>query len=116
MSSTLLQLVQQVTNEIGSIATPTYVVGNPNADVTQIYALMNACGYELLRKADWRQLTKPYTFFTSYLTTTGTFTTGSLQITGIPSTAALDTTYMIGSGNFPNATFITSVDSPTQVT
>jgi len=113
MSSTLLQLVQQVTNEIGNIATPTYVVGNPNADVTQIYALMNACGYELLRKADWQQLTIPYTFFTQYLTTTGSYTTSSLTITGLASTAGLTTGFMLGSSPFPNGTFITAVPPAT---
>ena len=44
MSSTMLQLVQQVTNELG-VSTPTSVVGNTNQDVIQILALMNACGY-----------------------------------------------------------------------
>lgn len=114
MSSTLLQLATQVTSELG-ISVPTSVVGNTAQDVVQILALMNASGYELLRKADWRQLTLPYNFFTSYVTTTGTVA-GSITITGIPSTAALDTTYMIVGGGFPNATFIQSVDSGTQVT
>lgn len=114
-NSTLLQLVTQVTGELG-IAQPATVVGNTTADVVQILALMNASGYELLRKADWRQLTTPYTFFAQWLTTTGTYTTSSAVITGIPSTAALDTTYMLAGGIFPNATFIQSVDSPTQVT
>jgi hypothetical protein len=77
---------------------------------------MNASGYELLRKADWRELTIPYSFFTDYTTTTGTYTTTTLTITGIPSTAGLDTTYMVVGTGFPNATFITSVDSSTQVT
>ena len=77
---------------------------------------MNASGYELLRKADWRELTQAYSFFTSYKTTTGTYTTSALTITGIPSTASLDTTYMVVGTGIPNATFITSVDSATQVT
>ena len=115
MSSTMLQLVTQVTNELG-VPTPTFVVGNANQDVIQILALMNASGYELLRKADWRELTIPYSFFTDYTTTTGTYTTTTLTITGIPSTAGLDTTYMVVGTGFPNATFITSVDSGTQVT
>jgi len=114
-STTMLQLVQQVTNELG-VPTPTTVAGNTNQDVTQILALMNASGYELLRKADWRELTKTYSFFTSYTTTTGNYTTSALTITGIPSTAGLDTTYMVVGTGFPNATFITSVDSGTQVT
>ena len=115
MSSTMLQLVQQVTNELG-IPTPVSVAGNTNQDVIQILALMNANGYELLRKADWRELTQPHSFYTEYTTTTGTYTTTSLVITGIPSTASLDTTYMVVGTGFPNATFISSVDSSTQVT
>jgi len=115
MSSTMLQLVTQVTNELG-VPTPTSVAGNANQDVIQILALMNASGYELLRKADWRELTKAKTFFTEYTTTTGTYTTTSLQITGIPSTAGLDTTFMVVGTGFPNATFISSVDSATAVT
>ena len=111
----MLQLVQQVTNELG-VPTPVSVAGNTNQDVTQILALMNASGSELLRKADWRELTKTYSFFTSYTTTTGTYTTSALTITGIPSTASLDTTYMVVGTGIPNATFITSVDSATQVT
>jgi hypothetical protein len=111
----MLQLVTQVTNELG-IPTPATVAGNTNQDVVQILALMNASGYELLRKADWRALTMPYNFFTEYTTTTGDYTTSALTITGIPSTAGLDTTYMVVGTGFPNATFITSVDSSTQVT
>jgi len=111
----MLQFVQQVTNELG-VPTPVSVAGNTNQDVIQILALMNASGYELLRKADWRELTTAYSFFTSYTTTTGTYTTSALTITGIPSTASLDTTYMVVGTGIPNATFITSVDSATQVT
>lgn len=111
----MLQLVQQVTNELG-VPTPNVVAGNTNQDVVQILALMNASGYELLRKSDWRKLTMPYSFFTSYTTTTGTYNTTTRTITGIPSTAGLDTTYMVVGTGFPNATFIESVDSATQVT
>jgi hypothetical protein len=115
MATTMLQLVQQVTNELG-VPTPVSVAGNTNQDVIQILALMNASGYELLRKADWRELTQSNSFFTQYKTTTGNYTTSALTITGIPSTAGLDTTYMVVGNGFPNATFITSVDSATQVT
>ena len=115
MSSTMLQLVTQVTGELG-VPTPTFVAGNANQDVTQILALMNASGYELLRKSDWRRLTMPYNFFTQYTTTTGTYTTSALTITNIPSTAGLDTTYMVVGTGIPNGVFITSVDSGTQVT
>lgn len=115
MSSTMLQLVSQVTNELG-VPTPNTVAGNTSQDIIQILALMNASGYELLRKHDWRALTKQYSFFTEYTTTTGTYSTSSRSITAIPSTSALDTTYMIVGAGFPNATFIESVDSSTEVT
>jgi hypothetical protein len=115
MSSTLLQLVTQVTGELG-VPQPSTVAGNTNQDVVQILALLNASGYELLRKAAWQELTLPHSFFTEFLTTTGTYTTSALTITGIPSTAGLDTSYMVVGTGFPNSTFITSVDSATQVT
>ena len=115
MSSTMLQLVTQVTSELG-VPVPVSVAGNTNQDVSQILALMNASGYELLKKSDWRELTKSYSFFTSYTTTTGTYSPSSRTITGIPSTAGLDDTYMIVGNGFPNATFVSSVDSSTQVT
>ena len=115
MPSTMLQLVTQVTNELG-ISTPASVAGNANQDVVQLLALMNASGYELLRKADWRRLTAAHSFFTEYTTTTGTYTTAARTVTGIPSTAGLDTTYMAVGLGLPNGTFIESVDSLTQVT
>lgn len=115
MPSTMLELVTQVTSELG-ISTPASVAGNANQDVVQILALMNAAGYELLRKADWRRLTSRYSFFTEYLTTTGTYSTAARTITGIPSTTGLDDTYMIVGAGFPNGTFIETVDSSSQVT
>lgn len=115
MSSTLLQLVQQVANEIG-IPAPATVVGNTTQDVVQILALMNASGYELLRKAEWQKLVRIHTFFTEYVTTTGTYATNSLTITGIPDTSDLDTSFMIAGSDFPNATFITEVVDANSVT
>lgn len=113
-TTTMLQLVQQVTNELG-LATPASVAGNTTQDVVQILALMNASGYELLRKADWRNLTIPYTFYTSYTTTTGTYGAASRTMT-VPSTAAIDTTYMVVGTGLPNATFVESIDSGTTLT
>lgn len=115
MSSTMLQLVDQVANEL-AIPAPATVAGNPTQDVVQILALMNACGYELLREHAWRAMTIPYLFYTQFLTTTGNWTTSARTITGIPDTTGLDTTYQaIGTGINQSA-FITSVDSSTQVT
>ena len=113
--TTMLQLVQQVTGELG-ISTPSSVAGNASQDVIQILALMNATGYELMTAHKWRALTKPYRFTTSYTTTTGTWTTAAATITAIPSTTGLDTTYMAVGTGINQDTFISSVDSGTQVT
>ena len=115
MSSTMLQLVTQVTNELG-VSTPTSVAGNTNQDVIQILALMNASGYELLRKHDWRRLTKRHQFYTEYLTTTGTWTDGGTTVTAIPSTTGLDSTYQLYGAGTTNDALIVTVDSGTQIT
>ena len=114
-STTMLQLVTQVTNELG-VSTPTAVASNSNQDVIQILALMNAAGYEFLRKHDWRELTKRYTFTSEYTQTTGDVTLNTYTITNIPSTAGLDTTYQVVGNGISNACYIESVDSGTQVT
>jgi hypothetical protein len=111
----MLQLVTQVTNELG-VSTPTAVASNSNQDVIQILALMNAAGYEFLRKHDWRELTKQHTFTTTYTVTTGDVVEDLYTITNIPSTAGLDTTYQVVGNGISNAAYIESVDSGTQVT
>ena len=114
MSSTMLQLVTECTQELG-IPTPSTVVGNNSQDVVQLLALMNACGYELLRRADWRELTRQHTFYTEATTTTGTWVSGVATITGLASTAGLSTSYQVQGVGIPNATYITAV-GPTTVT
>ena len=114
MGSTMVELIQECTNELG-IPTPSTVAGNNSQDVVQLLALMNACGYELLRRADWRELTRQYTFYTEATTATGSWVNGVAAITGLASTAGLDTTYQVQGNGIPNATYITSV-GPTSVT
>ena len=114
-TTTMLELVTQVTNELG-VGTPTSVAGNPNQDVIQILALMNAAGYEFLRKHDWRQLTKQHIFTTTYSVTTGNVALNSYQITNIPSTTGIDDTYQVVGNGLSNACYVQSVDSPTSVT
>ena len=113
-TTTMLELVQQTTNELG-VATPSSVAGNTNQDVIQILALMNANGYEFLRRHAWRELTKQHAFYTEYITTTGTWTTAARTIT-MASTAGLDTTYQVQGTGINQNTYIVSVDSATQVT
>ena len=111
-NSTLLQLLQQVTNELG-VPTPTVVVGNTSQDVIQLYALMNACGYELLRKADWQQRIKQNIFTTVYAQSNGYTNTASLTnqtIYGLDSSvAAVDSTYQVVGTGISNATYVDSV-------
>ena len=98
--ATLLQLVQQATAELG-IPVPATVAGNTTQDVVQMLALMNATGYELLRRHSWQPLQKRNLIATQYTETTGTWTEGSAVVTGIPSTTGLDTSYMVVTGIHP---------------
>jgi hypothetical protein len=113
MGSTMIQLIQQCTNELG-IPTPNSVAGNASQETVQLLALMNAAGYELLRRADWRELTRQHTFYTEATTATGDWVNGVAAITGLASTTGLDTTYQVQGVGIPNATYITSV-GPTSV-
>jgi hypothetical protein len=115
MSSTMLQLVQQVTSEL-NLAVPSYVIGNQSQDVQQVLALMNGAGYELTKEYDWQALSKPFRFYTQYLTTTGSCLNGSYQITGLADTTGIDSNYTVVGSSFPQDTQVVSVDSPTQVT
>ena len=112
MGSTMLQLVQQATSELG-VPVPTYVTGNTNQDVIQINALMNACGYELLRKADWQQLVKQNIFTTEWVQDNGYTNSTSLTnntIYGLSSAvASLDSKYQVVGTGVGNATYVSSV-------
>jgi hypothetical protein len=109
MGSTMLQLVQQATSELG-VPVPTYVTGNTNQDVIQINALMNACGYELLRKADWQQLVKQNIFTTSWSQSPGSVNlaepTKIGQLIGLNN---VDTNYQVVGPGVPNATYVSSI-------
>jgi len=116
MSSTMLQLVQQASAEMG-LAVPTAVASSASNDTIQQLALLNAVGNELARQYVWQALDKEYRFTTQYLATTGTWTTSAATVTGIPTTAALAAgTWMVLGTGIPQDTYIQSVDSGTQVT
>jgi hypothetical protein len=114
MSSTLLQLVQQVTAEL-NLAVPSYVVGNPSQDVQQILALMNRAGYDLIKEHDWQALELEYRFYTTAITTTCDTIDGTQILTAIPSTAGLDNTYSIVGTAIPQDTYVNEVLSGTSV-
>lgn len=115
MSSSMLQLVQEVTSEL-NLAIPTYVAGNTSQDVQQVLALMNAAGKELTKEYDWQVLTKPFRFYTQYLQTTGSCVANTYVITGLADTTGIDSNYTVTGSSFPQDTQVVSVDSPTQVT
>jgi hypothetical protein len=76
MSSTMLELVQQVTSEL-NLAVPTFVAGNTSQDVQQILALMNRGGYDLIKEYNWQALELEYRFYTNAITTTCDTANGS---------------------------------------
>lgn len=120
--TTMLQLVQQATGELG-LAVPVSVAGSTAQDTIQQLALLNAVGYELLRapadhpEFNWQALTKEYRFTSQWTVQTGNLTSGSAVITGIPSTAGIvANTWMVTGTGINQDTYVQSVDSPTQVT
>ena len=115
MSSTLLQLVQQVTAEL-NLAVPSYVIGNPSQDVQQILALMNRAGYDLIKEYDWQALELEYRFYTTAITTTCNTTNGTYLLNNIPSTAGLDSTYSIVGTSIPQDTYVDNVIDSTSLT
>jgi hypothetical protein len=108
MSSTMLELVQQVTAEL-NLAVPTYVAGNTNQDVQQILALMNRAGYDLIKEHNWQALELEYRFYTTAITTTCDTTNNSYLLSNIPSTAGLDNTYSIVGTSVPQDTYVDTV-------
>jgi hypothetical protein len=116
MSYTLLQLVDQMSAELG-LTQPPSVIGSSNNQTVQILALANRLGKDLVRDYEWQRLVQAYIWQTQVaVSTTGTITSGSRVITAIPSTAALQVGNVItGTGQAPYAEILT-IDSSTQVT
>jgi hypothetical protein len=116
MSYTLLQLVDQMSAELG-LTQPPSVIGSSNNQTIQILALANRLGKDLVRDYEWQRLVQAYIWQTqNAVSTTGTITAGSKVITAIPSTAALQVGNVVtGTGQAPYAEILT-IDSSTQVT
>jgi len=116
MSYTLLQLVDQMSAELG-LAQPATVIGSSNNQTVQILALANRLGKDLVRDFEWQRLVQAYIWQTEVaVSTTGNITAGSKVITNIPSTASLAVGNVVtGTGQTPYAEILT-IDSSTQVT
>jgi len=116
MSYTLLQLVDQVSGELG-LSQPPLVIGSTNNQTIQLLSLCQRLGKDLVRDFEWQRLVQAYIWQTEVaVSTTGTITSGSSVITAIPSTASLQVGNVItGTGQVPYAEILT-IDSGTQVT
>jgi len=116
MNYTLLELVDQVTAELG-LTQPTSVIGSTNNQTVQLLGLAQRLGKDLVRDFEWQKLVKAYIWQTeAAINTTGNITSGSRVITNIPSTSGLQVGNVItGVGQTPYAEILT-IDSSTQVT
>lgn len=114
MSSTLLQLVQQATGELG-LSVPTSVIGNPNLDTIQQLYLINGLGYELLRKDPWQAISVPYIFQVQVSTITANTTVNGLNLTNASSIVGIDTTYQVSGLGINQATYVNSAPSGTTI-
>lgn len=109
MSQTMLQLVQQVTAEL-NLAVPTFVVGNTSQDVQQVYSLMNAAGYELVKEYDWQGLELEYRFYTDAVTYVGdTISDNSYNIIVTGNATSLNSNYSIQGTGINQDTYVSSV-------
>ena len=112
MSSTMLELMQQTSSELGLVA-PTYVAGNTQQDVIQLLALMNRAGYNLLKEYDWRALQKEYRFYTQTITTTGDGVNGSYNLLNVANTTGLSDKWQVTGTGIAQDCYVVSVAGST---
>lgn len=109
MSLTMLQLIQDTSNELGLVA-PTYVAGNTNQDVIQLLALMNRQGYNLTKENNWRALEKEYRFYTQSVSTTGDVLDGSYDILNVADTTGIvPNKWMVTGTGIPQDCYVVAV-------
>jgi hypothetical protein len=113
MSLTMLQLMQDTSNELGLVA-PTYVAGNTNQDVIQLLALMNRQGYNLTKEYDWRALQREYRFYTQSVSTTGDVLDGSYTILNVADTTGIvPNKWMVTGTGIPQDCYVVAVSGST---
>ena len=115
MASTLLQLVQQATGEMG-LTQPTQVVGNTSADVIQLYSLINSVGYEIQREHNLEALDKEYRFYTQYETLTCTLVANSVNVTTVESTTGLSNLWIVTGTGINQDTYVNTVTGNNSLT
>jgi len=112
MSSTMLELMQQTSSELGLVA-PTYVAGNTQQDVIQLLALMNRAGYNLIKEYDWRALQKEYRFYTQAISTTGDGVNGSYNLLNVANTTGLSNKWQVTGTGIAQDCYVVSVAGST---
>ena len=115
MASTLLQLVQQATGEMG-LNQPTQVVGNTSSDVIQLYSLINSVGYEVQRDHNWEALDKEYRFYTVYTTLTCTLVENSTTVITVEDCSSLSNLYIVTGTGINQDTYVNTVLDPHTLT
>lgn len=60
---TLLELVQQVTGELG-VNRPSFVIGNNDPQIVQLLALVNRLGRDISKQYEWQRLNKEFSVTT----------------------------------------------------
>lgn len=80
---TLLEIVRQVMGEL-ALGQPAGVVGNQDATVTQLLALLSRFGGDLARDHDWQRLIREYILTTQATIKSGTTAAGSAVVTVDP--------------------------------
>lgn len=114
MASTLLQLVQQASKEMG-LASPATAAANTATDVVQITSLLTSVGSDLARQFEWQQLVKEHTFSTVFYQYTGNSTSGNTSLTGMSSITGLGNTFMVTGTGIPEDTAVSSASGTTVV-
>lgn len=116
MSYTLLQLMDQVSGEMG-LSQPTAVIGAGGNQTMQMLALVQRLGKDLVREFEWQRLVKSYIFqTTAALTKTGTTANGSAVITGMSNTTSLAAQQVVSGTGIGAYSQILTVDSASQIT
>lgn len=113
---TLLQLISDVTAELGIFPQPTTVVGNTDQQVIQLLAMANRVGRDLVRDYEWQRLDKEYVFETTAAVSLTGNVAATGVISGLSSTSALSVGMVVSGTGIQTWSEIESIDSSTQVT
>ena len=115
MAYTLLQLVDQVSGELG-LSQPAVVIGNSNNQTAQLLALAQRLGKDLVRDYEWQRLVKAYIFQTTAGTTvTGDITANSSVISNI-TTSGLEVGNVVTGTGIAAYSEILTINSASQLT